>query len=126
MRRMPVATSETATTVADCQTSLLVAAIVLALSSLGRSGGADQAALGLEHPLDQPTDPHAAGVDIQAVELVVRVGVDGLLLGLQHCFILTEHAMDAVAKLRGDELAVQPIVAHEGPEVMAGFCRFPG
>src|SRR4051812_27162726 len=89
MRRMPAATSCTSTTVACCQTSTFVAAMVPPMPSLdaGPDGGSHPA-FGHQHPLDQPAHPHAAGVDIQVVELVIRIGVDGLLLRLEHLLVL--------------------------------------
>ena len=115
MRRTPSATSVVSTTSACCQRSVDWAAI-----AQPSDPGVRGPPLGLQHPVEDAAYPHAAGVDVQAVELVVRVGVDGPLLGDQHLLVLAEDAVHAVAQLGGDGLAVEAVVAHEGPEVVAG------
>lgn len=67
---------------------------------------------------------YGACVDVEAVELVVRTGADRERLGLQHGLILTEHAGHALTQGVGARLAVEVVVAREGPEVETGFlCR---
>src|SRR5690606_11098291 len=119
--RMPVAMSSTEATVARCQTSMLLATTSGA-SATERWGGrrhAGRTPLGLEHPFDDAARPHAARVDVEVVELVVGVGVYGGLLGFEHDFVFAEDAVHALAQLRRDELAVEAVVAHERPEVVA-------
>src|SRR5690554_2230525 len=125
MRRMLVAMSSTETTVARCQTSMLLATTSSARAT-ERWGGrrhACRATLGLEHPFDDAARPHAARVDVEVVELVVGVGVDGGLLGFEHDFVFAEDAVHALAQLGGDELAVEAVVAHARPEVVAHSVR---
>src|SRR5689334_6384687 len=89
IRRTRVATVSTATTraVRHCAwLSVLIAGspddgLGGPVLGVGQRGGG---ALGLEHPVEDPAYPHAARVDVEAVELVVGVGLDGLLLGAEH------------------------------------------
>jgi hypothetical protein len=57
---------------------------------------------------------------------VIRVGVDGALLGAQHLLVLAEHAVHRLPQLGGDGLAVQAVVAHERPEVVRGAVGLGG
>ena len=76
--------------------------------------------LGVDHALHQPAGPHAAGVDVEVVEVVAGVGLDPALLRLEHHLVLEEHPGDALAQPGGDHLLVQAPVAGEGPQVEAG------
>src|SRR5919112_3055475 len=79
-----------------------------------------------DHARDDTTGPHAAGVDVEVVEVVARVGLDTALLGLQHHLVLEEDVRDALAEAGGDHLLVQAPVAGEGPEVEAGVVGLRG
>src|SRR6202051_3500672 len=117
MRRIPAAISSASTTVPRCQTCFLAAAIAVSLRLLIATGEPD---LRLQLAGEQSADPHSPGVDVEVVELVVGVGLDGDLLGLKHGGVLVEHAPDGVADLGGQQLTIQVVVAHPSPVVTAG------
>src|SRR5690606_2628489 len=121
MRLIPSATSAMPVTSASCQTSIFVAAIALAPTFQFERGsrlGADGlVGFGGEHAVKNAANPHPAGIDVQVVELVVRVGINGFLLGLEHRLVFAEDPMHPITQLGGDQLAVQAVVAHERPEV---------
>ena len=85
-----------------------------------------RAGLGRDHRGDLASGPHAAGVDVEVVEVVARVGLDPPLLRLQHHLVLEEDVRDALTEPRGDHLLVQAPVTGEGPEVEAGVVGLGG
>src|SRR6478752_5395810 len=76
------------------------------------------------HPVDQLARPHRAGVDIEIVEDAVGVLVHRALLRFEDQLVLVEDAGDALADLGGDALLAELIIAHEGPEIVAGLLGF--
>src|SRR3954453_16090558 len=77
------------------------------------------------HLVDQLARPHRAGVDVEIVEDAIRVLVHRALLRLQDELVLVEYTGDALANLGGDALLAELIIAHEGPEIVAGLLRLP-
>src|SRR4051794_19132728 len=75
------------------------------------------------HLVDQLARPHRAGVDIEIVEDAIGVLVHRALLRLEDQLVLVENAGDALADLGGDALLAELIIAHEGPEIVAGLLR---
>src|SRR3712207_6828099 len=84
--------------------------------------------VGAQLPVDQPLHdapgPHAAGIDVEVVEVVARVGLDTTLLGLEHHLVLEEHVGDALTQPGSDHLLVQAPVARRSEERRVGKeCR---
>ena len=92
----------------------------------GRPAVAVVVALLGDHRVDQPPRPHRAAVDVEVVELLVRVVLDRPLLGGEDVLVLGEHARDALADQRRDALVVEAVVAHERPEVVAAALGLRG
>src|SRR5699024_6457244 len=82
-----------------------------------------ESAFGFQRVFEDFSNPHSAGVNVEAVELVVIAGVDGFLLGPQHDLVLAEDSGHAGLELGGDALRFQTEVALDGPEVVAGAVR---
>ena len=134
IRRMRLVNATDSMTVACCQTAVCDAAI--SGRRWGRLRGTrrrrpDETMVGddrragdriptfcREGAFEDAPHPHAAGIDVEAVELVVRIRVDRLLLSDEHRFVFAEDAVHTVAQLRGDELAVESVVALKRPEVV--------
>src|SRR5439155_11113106 len=77
-------------------------------------------ALARDHAVDHAPRPHRAGVDVEVVEGAVRIFVHRALLRFEDDFILVEDACNAFADFGGQLLLGRAVIAHEGPEVVAG------
>src|SRR6266702_7966034 len=73
------------------------------------------------HLVDQLARPHRAGVDVEIVEDAIGILVHRALLRFEDQLVLVEDAGDTVADLGGDALLAELVVAHEGPEIVAGL-----
>src|SRR5262249_26018297 len=75
----------------------------------------------IDHALDQSPRPHRTKINVEIVELLVGMLVDGLLLRGQHEDIFGKDTRICTAQEGRDIPVMNHVVAGNEPEIMAGF-----